>query len=208
MDYSHCRDILDEDSEDGQHPNIDSRTFQKWKREKKEGVKEELRCRLQELTANGKELSPEEEQEVQTINHLLRKKIIEKQTYTQMASASSLFEIAMVETEVPEILHLFNVICESTNTMEYIKALESAIETQPADEVEEYLLHCIKYNVEEKYFEATQRIAQCVIALEYIRVNKGCVNTRVLEAIQREGALYHSRVLEAYKEKEPESKSP
>ncbi|OAG33041.1 hypothetical protein NEIG_00859 [Nematocida sp. ERTm5] len=202
MDYAQCRSILDEDSDEGMHPNIDERTFKKWKREKKDLVKAQLRARLEELMGASDETEEESKKEIDTINRLLKEEIVEKVTYTQVASPSPVFEIAAVETDVSALFHIIEVICGTGCVIEYIEVLTETIKTCSADEIEDYLLLCIKHNIQEKYFEAAKRISQCVIALEYIKLESGRLNQNIIMGIQREGAAYYERILSMYRTKE------
>ncbi|KAI5188781.1 hypothetical protein NEMIN01_0149 [Nematocida minor] len=198
MDYERCREILDEDSDEGGHPNIDDRTFKKWKQERKEEIRQQLGQRLQAI--EGEEECTEE---AKKIKDLLKEKIVDRGTYTKVSATSSVFEIVAIETEDPRIQRIVETICESNSVIDYIAVIKEVLGTEKTEEmaerIEEYLLTGIKYNIEEKYYAASQRMAQCIMALEYVKIESGPITGHILEGICREGAAYHQRILDYYR---------
>lgn len=206
MDYDYCRDLLEEDSSEEGHPNIDRKTFKKWKQDRKKQIRKDLTDRLEEIKEK-EELA----EEAAIINALLRDRIVEKETYTSIPIRENKLEVAVIETDSPYLQEIASEICESNSILKYIEVIKKALSSRDteeiAEEIEEYLLLGIKYNIEEKCYDASLRMAQCAMALEYVKMEPTQITGSAIEGIGREGYLYHKRILEHYQSEENPEKN-
>ncbi|KAH9386339.1 uncharacterized protein NEMAJ01_1235 [Nematocida major] len=192
--YSQCKRTLEEDSDEGGHPNVDRRALKTWKREAKEKVREELRMRLKAI-----EGAASSEGEAATIRALLKEKIVDTMSVTTVSKARKLDKIVAVETPCTELFKLVLAAVETDSVLEYIKVFEAMMKKKPVDEMEEYLLMCLRENLQDNCEEAALRIAKMCIVLEYMKMPGKGLTHAVLQALEKEGAAYYERAKERYK---------
>jgi len=208
MEYGAIRAILEEDS-DEMHPNIEENTFRRWRSERKELARERLRERRKEIEKcmESREGTREELEELQRIGEMLREKIVEVFSETQInrGREEEVFHIAVAESPSGVEKRMSEIVSIITETGEVMHYLEDVFRNRGRDvekeaEIEKEVASLIIYNVREEYFEAARRICKYSMALEYAKsARTEEIKQGLLCALEEEGARYFNSVLGAIK---------